>query len=139
MNHPTLGSLTIEDDSDVLSLGTLPPLAPRFFLPRLQDKPHDPICDGIEFGRSALNASECDSDSLFPRPRSPPHTASVEKSPVPLWRQALMHPFHEDRTLSWVGDHPFKISDSVKTPFLTEQPAPLYDLVHHRSALSNHI
>jgi len=91
----------IEDNNDVLSLVSLAPLAPRFFLPRLQDKPHDPICDGIEFGRSALDASECGSDPLFPRPRPPSHTPSVEKSPAPLWSQALMHPFDE------VGEGPF--------------------------------
>ncbi|KAG2150815.1 Spc98 family-domain-containing protein [Suillus clintonianus] len=105
------------------ALGILPHITPQFFVPRMVDKPQDPIVHAIE-REKATALGENDWRDGHPKDiagtRDIPALPSL--SPAVLWaKSAISGDQHSDKVVSWDilrQPHPDR---SYNTPFLTEQ------------------
>ncbi|KAG2339777.1 hypothetical protein BDR05DRAFT_891098 [Suillus weaverae] len=104
-------------------LGILPHITPQFFVPRMVDKPQDPIVHAIE-REKATTLWKRDTPNFDPRDitraRNIPALPSL--SPEVLWAKSVASSDqHSDQVVSWDvlrQSHPDR---SYNTPFLTEQ------------------
>lgn len=156
--HETVGWL---QEHEKFILPILEPVSSYFSIPRLDDKPQDPILQTI-------HSSPARSRSLHDPPAQPPSTPAFHRAQVsldastqiskpaltPLWNEAsLPHPqdvvsvsvvlirglgviqcTRQDRSLSWGPNPP---SSSQSSPFLTEQHPSVLGSLQNWSVLSN--
>ncbi|KAI0305518.1 hypothetical protein B0F90DRAFT_1815131 [Multifurca ochricompacta] len=106
----------------------LPRVLPRFFIPRLEDRPQDPIMDALRVER------EFRLESSLPKKSSPkltnmvevkvqePTQDSLEGNSNPLWKRALMEGIQvQSQIRSWDSLRPSFSSIASPGPFLSEQ------------------
>ncbi|KAG1826425.1 Spc98 family-domain-containing protein [Suillus variegatus] len=111
-----------EHDMD-LALGILPHITPQFFVPRMFDKPQDPIVHAID-REKATTLEKRDARNLDSRDitRAQDMPALPSLSPEVLWANSVTSgDQHSDQVVSWDvlrQSHPDR---SYNTPFLTEQ------------------
>ncbi|KAG2126974.1 Spc98 family-domain-containing protein [Suillus bovinus] len=111
-----------ERDMD-LALGILPHITSQFFVPRMVDKPQDPIVHAID-RENATTLEKChtrDFDSRdIARARDIPALPSL--SPEVLWANSVTSGDHRsDQVVSWDVLRQSFPDRSYNTPFLTEQ------------------
>ncbi|KAG1742908.1 Spc98 family-domain-containing protein [Suillus lakei] len=104
-------------------LGILPHITPQFFVPRMADKPQDPIVHAIE-REKATALGKPDARNFDPRDiacaRDIPALPSL--SPEMLWAKSVTSvDQHSDQVVSWDGLRQLHPDRSYNTPFLTEQ------------------
>lgn len=104
-------------------LGTLPHITPQFFVPRMVDKPQDPIVHAIE-KEKATTLGKRDAHNFDPRDVTRARNVSPPTflSPEVLWAKSVTNcDQHSDKVVSWDvlrQSHPNRL---YNTPFLTEQ------------------
>ncbi|KAF8844752.1 hypothetical protein BDN67DRAFT_1052727 [Paxillus ammoniavirescens] len=133
-------------EDEMFSLPTLPPLFPHFFIPRLDDKPQDPIFNTVCVnGRTGIHISS------RPAPLSPlvsPHYTTLPPGAqahtatpmLSLWNEAaLLDPQDLDHTVSWDTIPKCTVKENLNTPFLTEQPWSTFRSVQHQVHTGSHV
>ncbi|KIJ67680.1 hypothetical protein HYDPIDRAFT_173488 [Hydnomerulius pinastri MD-312] len=126
-------------DDERFSLPVLAPILPHFFIPRLDDKPQDPIVQTIDLDRTTALPEL----SLYSLPTTlvPPHHPVPPLEPLPqttkpvlsLWSQAAIHRSQDvDHAVSWDAARKHKETTNPKTPFLTEQSPSVFDSVQRQ-------
>ncbi|KAF9244855.1 Spc98 family-domain-containing protein [Melanogaster broomeanus] len=131
-------------EDEGFSLSILPPILPHFFIPRLNDKPQDPIIQTICLDKTTgihnSNQPALLMSLVPPRHTIPSNALTHTTKPVhSLWNEAaLLGPRCPDRTVSWdtARKHNVKINPGV--PFLTEQPTKVFGSVQHQVQPSLH-
>ncbi|KAF9227468.1 hypothetical protein BS17DRAFT_775536 [Gyrodon lividus] len=134
----------IEDES--FSLPILPPVLPHFFVPRLNEKPQDPIFETIDLDKTtgmqksnllALLKPLIPSGHTALSPDAQTHPSKLVHSS--LWHEAaLLDPQDPDHTVSWDTIRKYNVEENPNAPFLTEQPTNTFGLVQHQAQPSFH-
>ncbi|KAG2032451.1 Spc98 family-domain-containing protein [Suillus americanus] len=104
-------------------LGILPHITPQFFVPRMVDKPQDPIVLAIE-REEATTLGKCDAHNFdsrnITRTRDTPALPSL--SLEVLWAKSVASgDQHLDQVVSWDVLRQLHPNRSYNTPFLSEQ------------------
>lgn len=111
------------DNGVDLGLGVLSHITPQFFVPRMVDKPQDPIVHAIE-REKATTLEKRGARNFEPRDisrgRGIPPLPSL--SPEVLWAKSVANDDqHSDQVVSWDVLRQSHPNRSYNTPFLTEQ------------------
>jgi len=104
-------------------LGILPRITPQFFVPRMVDKPQDPIVHAIERDE-ATTLGKRNAHNFEPRDitRARDNPAPPLLSPEVLWAKSVASSDqHSDQVVSWDVMRQSHLNRSYNTPFLTEQ------------------
>ncbi|OAX44150.1 gamma-tubulin complex, DGRIP91/SPC98 component protein [Rhizopogon vinicolor AM-OR11-026] len=115
-------------------LDILPPITAQFFVPRMVNKPQDPIVHAIEKEKAITLAKRDPRDPTYPRDAACAQNmpALPSLSPEMLWAKSLSSGHqYSDRVVSWDVIHKSHPNRSYNTPFLTEQSSEVSASVQH--------
>ncbi|KAI9509181.1 hypothetical protein F5148DRAFT_1283248 [Russula earlei] len=121
----------IDDDLGQNKNG-LPQFFPRFFIPRLQDKPQDPIMDALRFERKSGSS----------RPETPPELLNMaemkvqglsqEEKCTSFWEHAVKKEVRvQSQIRSWDSSRPSFSRIASPGPFLSEQSSGTFAAARH--------
>ncbi|KZV70666.1 hypothetical protein PENSPDRAFT_578992 [Peniophora sp. CONT] len=130
MDYPdplVLASLVEDEGLAGLRHERLPPIRLQFFIPRLSDKPQDPIVNTLKHidtvAFPSLDAADAFTTEL-PLPVLDVPTAPERDTPSDFWQRALKsHPEQLTQVKSWDTLRPSFDKRASSSPFLSEQTA----------------
>ncbi|VDB95185.1 unnamed protein product [Peniophora sp. CBMAI 1063] len=125
-----LSTLVEDAGLDGLRHEKLPPINLQFFVPRLSEKPQDPIVDTLKHIQIVPFPSLNSPDNFptgLPLPVLDLPSSPVTDTPTNFWKRALEHrPEQLSHIKSWDALHPSFDKRSSSSPFLSEQTASVF-------------